>query len=67
MPPNTLQPLSLGNDVITVLKDIFENKIHFNTLMGLKVDDLYTTQAHGHIVMRPELYGHYEGQRITAA
>ena len=64
MSPNTLQPLSLGNDVITVLKDIFENKIHFNALMGLKVDDLYTTQAHGHIVMRPELYGHYEGQRI---
>ena len=64
MPPNTLQPLSLGNDVITVLKDIFENKIHFNALMGLKVDDLYTTQANGHIVMRPELYGHYEGKRI---
>ena len=59
-----LQKLHLGDDVITVLKDIFENKIQFNALMGLKVDELYTTQANGHIVMRPDLYGHYEGQRI---
>ncbi len=66
MPHNNphLQPLDLGAQVETVLKDIFENKIHFNALMGLKVDALYTTQATGHIVMRPELYGHYEGQRI---
>ena len=62
--PSPLQPLNLGNGVITVLKDIFENKIQFNALMGLKVDELYTTQANGHIVMRPDLYGHYEGQRI---
>lgn len=59
-----LQPLNLGEQVNTVLKDIFENKIHFNAVMGLKIDALYTTQASGHILMRPELYGHYEGQRI---
>ena len=51
-------------DFITGLKAIFEEKIVFNRLLGLKIDTLSPARVTGHIDMRPELIGHYAHNRI---
>lgn len=46
------------------LTDIFEQKIVFNTVLGLKVTAITPEQVSGRIEMRPELIGHYAHNRI---
>jgi len=46
------------------LTDIFEHKIVFNTVLGLKVTAITPEQVSGRIEMRPELIGHYAHNRI---
>lgn len=51
-------------DFITGLKAIFEEKILFNQVLGLKIDALSPVRVTGHIDMRPELIGHYAHNRL---
>lgn len=51
-------------EFIAGVKDIFENKIVFNHLLGLKIDTITPEQVTAHIAMRPELIGHYAHHRM---
>ena len=62
--PKSMADLNLSADAIHVMKDIFENKIAFNRVIGLKIDEVSPTEANGHIIMNENLYGHYEHKRI---
>lgn len=46
------------------LKNIFEERIVFNQTLGLRIDEVAADGASGHLVMRPELIGHYTHQRL---
>ncbi len=51
-------------DFVAGLKAIFEEKIVFNQVLGLKITELAPTYVTGRIVMRHELVGHYSYNRI---
>jgi uncharacterized protein (TIGR00369 family) len=46
------------------LKNIFEERISFNKVLGLRIDTLTDDGVSGHIEMRSELIGHYTHQRL---
>lgn len=46
------------------LRDIFEEKIVFNHLLGLKIVSLQPEFVEGRIEMKPDLVGHYAYNRI---
>jgi len=46
------------------LVEMFEQKIVFNQVLGLKVDHLAPDGVRGHIAMRHELVGHYTHNRL---
>ena len=51
-------------EFISGLKAIFEEKIVFNKLLGLKITSLKAERVTARIDMRPELIGHYAHQRV---
>ena len=51
-------------EFINGLKDIFEEKIVFNKLLGLRITSLLSTTVTARIDMRHELIGHYAHNRI---
>jgi uncharacterized protein (TIGR00369 family) len=56
--------LEFEPEFIAGLKEIFEEKIVFNRLLGLKVTQLTPGRAIGRIDMRPDLVGHFAYNRI---
>jgi uncharacterized protein (TIGR00369 family) len=46
------------------LSQIFEERISFNRLLGLRIAALEADAVTAHIEMRPELIGHYAHQRL---
>lgn len=58
----TCEPLPQA--LVAQLHELFEEKIVFNRVMGLKVTALAPEGVSGRIVMRPELIGHYAHQRM---
>ncbi|MEZ5645861.1 MAG: thioesterase family protein [Burkholderiaceae bacterium] len=58
-PPEAFEP-----EFIEGLKNIFEEKIVFNQVLGLKITELLPARVTGRISMRPELVGHYAYNRI---
>jgi len=57
-------PAAFEPDFIAGLKRIFEEKIVFNQVLGLKVDRLEPKIITAHIAMRHELVGHYAYNRL---
>ena len=51
-------------EFIDKLKEIFEERIVFNQVLGLKIDTLDAEEVTGHIDMRSELIGHFAHQRL---
>lgn len=51
-------------EFIAGLKDIFEEKIVFNRLLGLKITEVSPQCARARIDMRDELVGHYAFNRV---
>jgi uncharacterized protein (TIGR00369 family) len=51
-------------EFIAALKDIFEDKIAFNRVLGLEITQIAPERVHARIAMKPELIGHYGHQRI---
>ena len=51
-------------DFVAGLATIFEERISFNRLLGLRIDALEAEHVSGHLVMRPELIGHYAHNRL---
>ena len=51
-------------EFVAGLKHIFEERIVFNQVLGLRVDRLAAAGVTGHIEMRRELVGHFTHQRL---
>jgi uncharacterized protein (TIGR00369 family) len=51
-------------EFISGVKDIFETRIVFNTVLGLKITDVKPGRVVGRIDMKHELVGHYSYNRI---
>ena len=49
---------------VAALTQLFEERIAFNAVLGLRIDTLAAEGATGHLAMRPELIGHYAHQRL---
>ena len=65
MTPAPVLPLVLFEDeFVAVLTEIFEEKIVFNQLLGLKVTSVLPDRVTARLQMRPELIGHYAHNRI---
>ncbi len=60
----TPTPLVFEPAFIAGLKSIFEEKIVFNQVLGLKVISLHPDGVVGRIDMKPDLVGHYAYNRI---
>jgi acyl-coenzyme A thioesterase PaaI-like protein len=60
-PPVTQE---LEPEFVAGLKSIFEEKIVFNTVLGLKITSVSPEMVMGTIAMKPELVGHYSFNRI---
>ncbi len=51
-------------EFVAGLTDIFENKIVFNRMLGLKITSLRPERVKARIAMRHELVGHYSYNRV---
>ena len=51
-------------DFLEGLRLIFEEKICFNRVLGLRVDRITPTEVSCHMAMHPDLIGHYGHQRL---
>ncbi|MBX3607575.1 MAG: thioesterase family protein [Piscinibacter sp.] len=51
-------------EFVAGLKEIFEERIVFNRLIGLRIDAVAAEGVSGHLPMRHELIGHYAHQRL---
>lgn len=63
-PPIPAPPPAFEPEFIAALKNLFEEKIVFNQVLGLQVTELRADGATGRIAMRPELVGHFAYNRI---
>lgn len=57
-------PLAFEPEFIAGLKEMFERRIVFNQVLGLRVTTLEPTQVAGRIAMRPDLVGHFGHNRL---
>jgi uncharacterized protein (TIGR00369 family) len=62
--PQTPPALEFEEEFVAGLKSIFEEKIVFNQLLGLKITSLKAERVTARIDMRHELVGHYAYNRI---
>jgi uncharacterized protein (TIGR00369 family) len=51
-------------EFVAGLRSIFEDRIVFNSVLGLKIVELRPERVVGRIAMRPELVGHYSFNRL---
>ena len=59
-----VQPVVLEPEFIEGVRQIFEEKIVFNTVLGLKITNITPERVAARIDMRPELVGHFAYNRI---
>jgi uncharacterized protein (TIGR00369 family) len=57
-------PPAFEPDFVQGLKQIFEEKIPFNQVLGLRIDRLEPSGVSAHIEMRPQLVGHFTYNRL---
>jgi uncharacterized protein (TIGR00369 family) len=58
------QSVSFEPEFVAALRALFEERIAFNRVIGLRVGDVTADRVEGHLAMRPELIGHYSHQRL---
>jgi uncharacterized protein (TIGR00369 family) len=51
-------------EFIAALRTLFEERIAFNRVIGLRIGQVAAERVDGHLEMRPELIGHYTHQRL---
>ena len=61
-PPD--HPVAFEPEFVAGVREIFEEKIVFNTVLGLKIQSIAAERVVGTIEMRPELVGHYAYNRL---
>jgi uncharacterized protein (TIGR00369 family) len=59
-----LSTITLDADFCEGARDIFETKIVFNQTLGLKIDRLAPMNCQAHILMKPQLVGHFAYNRV---
>ena len=59
-----IQPVVFEPEFIEGLKHIFEEKIVFNQVLGLRITAVQPERVVASIAMRPELIGHYAHNRL---
>ena len=64
MPKTIAIPPAFEPEFIQGLTSIFEDKIVFNQVLGLKIISLAPDRVTGRIAMRRELIGHYSHNRV---
>lgn len=64
MGKTTAAPAEFEEEFIAGLKDIFEEKIVFNRMLGLKITSLRPDCVEARIDMKPDLVGHYAYNRL---
>ena len=57
-------PEEFDAEFVAGLKSIFEDRIVFNSVLGLKITSLKPELVVGRIAMKPELVGHYAHNRV---
>ena len=57
-------PVVFEDAFVAGLRAIFEEKIVFNSVLGLKIVEMRPERVLGRIAMRPELVGHYAFNRL---
>lgn len=57
-------PVQFEDDFVAGLRAIFEDKIVFNRVLGLRITELRPERVTGAIEMKPELVGHYTFNRL---
>ncbi|MDP2418298.1 MAG: thioesterase family protein, partial [Hydrogenophaga sp.] len=57
-------PTEFEPEFVAGLKAIFEEKIVFNQVLGLKITSVLPERVTARIDMKPELVGHYSYNRI---
>ena len=57
-------PVVFEEEFVSGLKKIFEERIVFNQLLGLKITSLEPSRVVARIEMRPELVGHFAFNRV---
>ena len=57
-------PVPFEPEFIQGLKTLWEERIVFNQVLGLKLGELHAAYVTAQIAMRPELIGHYAHDRI---
>ncbi|MDQ6627867.1 MAG: thioesterase family protein [Pseudomonadota bacterium] len=62
--PRVKSPSPLDPQFIAALRDLFEERIAFNRLIGLRIGEVSAEAVRGDLQMRPELIGHYGHQRL---
>ncbi|MDO9403642.1 MAG: thioesterase family protein [Polaromonas sp.] len=60
----TPAPIEFEDEFVRGLTEIFEEKIVFNHLLGLKITSLRAERVKARLVMRPDLVGHYAYNRL---
>lgn len=58
------RPAEFEPEFVASLKDIFESKIVFNSVLGLKITRLTPDTVKGRIDMKQELIGHFSHNRL---
>jgi uncharacterized protein (TIGR00369 family) len=64
MSRNAPAPLEFEPEFVAGLRDIFEERVVFNRVLGLKITQLHPDAVRGRIGMRPELVGHFAHNRL---
>ena len=57
-------PVEFEAEFVDALKHLFEEKIVFNQVLGLKIVSITPDKVTGRIDMKPQLVGHYSHNRI---
>ena len=57
-------PAAFEDEFVAGLRSIFEERIVFNRVLGLKIVELRPDQVTGRIAMKPDLVGHYSFNRL---
>lgn len=64
MSKTTTAPAEFEPEFVRSLKHLFEERIEFNQVLGLKIDSLRPEGVHGSIAMKRELVGHFIHNRM---
>jgi uncharacterized protein (TIGR00369 family) len=64
MPKQAAPPKAFEPEYLKALIEIFEEKVVFNRVLGLKITSIRPEQVIGRIDMRPDLVGNFAPQRL---